>query len=282
MKFLIPPFDPETFAPLRENEVGVIGSIPNCSKTMHTSRMGEGVIEGIWKEHEKVWLVDLPVTTDLMRISLGKAKGIKERIILKVSALSQKAYVSKCIKYLKKWEKEEKKVIFLGFPFGIEPIISRMEKKRIKFNFDGFGVYTVGGWKSFIGSVTPATFRKKMVEYFGISEECCKDWYMMSEMSAGIPECKYHYKHIPYFLQPYVLDEEMNPLPYGKWGKFACLDPLANSYPGFISTGDRVKLLEHCPECDKPGPVLTPDISRMLGAGAKGCSAAIGKALEEM
>jgi len=33
-----------------------------------------------------------------------------------------------------------------------------------------------------------------------------------------------------------------------------------------------VKLLEKCPICDKPGPVLESDITRMAGAEAKGCA----------
>jgi hypothetical protein len=125
-------------------------------------------------------------------------------------------------------------------------------------------------------------FRKKINDRFGIPEEYCRDGYMMTEMNLFFPECESHYKHIPYFSYAMVFDEQMNPLPYGEYGTFAFLDPLANSYPGFIITGDRAKLLEHCPGCDRPGPVLAPEISRIEGAGPKGCAEVAAKLLEEM
>ena len=50
------------------------------------------------------------------------------------------------------------------------------------------------------------------------------------------------------------------------------VDPIANSYPGYIITGDRVKLLEKCPVCGKSGSVLESDVTRMAGAEAKGCA----------
>ena len=59
---------------------------------------------------------------------------------------------------------------------------------------------------------------------------------------------------------------------YDEWGRFAFLDPIANSYLGYIITGDRAKLLEKCPVCGKPGSVLESNITRMVGAEAKGCA----------
>lgn len=68
-----------------------------------------------------------------------------------------------------------------------------------------------------------------------------------------------------------VLDENNEPVGYGEEGRFAFLDPAANSYPGFIITGDKVKLLDGCPECEREGIVIKDEISRMVGAEAKGC-----------
>jgi hypothetical protein len=68
-----------------------------------------------------------------------------------------------------------------------------------------------------------------------------------------------------------VLDEDNQPMGYGEEGRFAFLDPVSNSYPGFIITGDRVRLYERCPACGRPGVVMDSDISRMAGAEAKGC-----------
>jgi hypothetical protein len=70
-----------------------------------------------------------------------------------------------------------------------------------------------------------------------------------------------------------VLGEDLKPLGYGQYGRFAFLDPLPDSFPGFFITGDRVKMMESCPVCDRVGPVIESDVSRMQGAEGKGCSA---------
>jgi acyl-protein synthetase LuxE len=82
-----------------------------------------------------------------------------------------------------------------------------------------------------------------------------------------------HYLHAPYtYYKPLVLDDELIPMGYGERGRFAFLDALARSYPGFIMSGDRVRLLEHCPVCDRPGPVLEPEIQRAKGEEVRGCA----------
>ena len=170
----------------------------------------------------------------------------------------------------------------MGFPSLLPLVMSKMEEEGIKFHFtDGIALFC-GGWKTAEGEkLSPKELRNRIKENFGIPDEHCRDLLAMNEINALFPECKGQYKHIPYFIQFYVLDEEMNPLPYGEYGRFAFLDPLANSYPGFIITGDRVKLLEHCPECDRPGPVLAPEISRLKGTEPKGCAEVTAKLLEE-
>ena len=82
-----------------------------------------------------------------------------------------------------------------------------------------------------------------------------------------------HYLHAPYtYYKPLILDEEYKPTEYGEWGRFAFLDAAAMSYPGFIVTGDKVRLLKRCPVCDRPGPVLEPEVKRAKGADMRGCA----------
>jgi hypothetical protein len=63
----------------------------------------------------------------------------------------------------------------------------------------------------------------------------------------------------------------MEPVGFGEWGRFAFLDPAGYGYPGFIMSGDKVKLFEKCPKCNKTGIVMESEISRMGGAEARGC-----------
>ena len=82
-----------------------------------------------------------------------------------------------------------------------------------------------------------------------------------------------HYLHVPYtFFKPVVLRNDLTPAGYGESGRFAYLDALAESYSGFVITGDQVRMLEHCPVCDRPGPVLEPEIHRAQGGEVRGCA----------
>jgi hypothetical protein len=54
-----------------------------------------------------------------------------------------------------------------------------------------------------------------------------------------------HYLHVHYtYYKPLVLDDNLVLAGYGEWGRFAFLDASAQSYPGFIISGDRVRLFE--------------------------------------
>ena len=46
-----------------------------------------------------------------------------------------------------------------------------------------------------------------------------------------------------------------------------------------IVTGDQVRLLERCPVCDRPGPVLEPEIKRAAGEEIRGCAEEMRKML---
>ena len=44
------------------------------------------------------------------------------------------------------------------------------------------------------------------------------------------------------------------------------------SYPGFISTGDKVRIHDECPVCGREGPVLEPEVERIKGEEIRGCA----------
>jgi hypothetical protein len=266
------------------DNISIILFSPNPSKTYNTARVGIiGFTDYLYREAEKWYMIDRPFTTKLLEIALGRTKGIKGKVIKKIADFSQKKIISDSIKYFKKCENERKKLIVVGYPYMLHLIMSEMEEKGIKFHFNDGGAMFGGGWKTAKGgNLSPEEFRNRMGENFGIAEENCRDAGGMTEISTNFWECKGHYKHIPYFFYPIVLDEEMNPLPYGEYGRFANLDPLADSYPGFIVSSDKYKLLEHCPVCGRTGIVVGAEISRMPGAEPKGCAAAMAKVISEM
>jgi long-chain-fatty-acid---luciferin-component ligase len=154
--------------------------------------------------------------------------------------------------------------------------------KRFEFGERGL-VATGGGWKTIGNEQIPReTFRKRVEEMLGIPETRCLDNYGMVEMNSYLPQCpEGHYFHVPYtWLMPLALDQNLEPAGYDEWGRFAFLDASAYSYPGFIMSGDRVRIRKQCPVCDRPGPVLEPGIERLSSEEMRGCAAEVTSALQ--
>lgn len=223
------------------------------------------------------FVLDREFTTDFVKYFLGTAKGVKDRIkgnLIKIlMAVAQNKIMNHFISVLEKCEKEKENALIGGQPFEINALLSRIEKNGKTFDLENSIVLTTGGWKIHRDiKLTEQDFRQKIARVLGIPDERCRDLYGMVECSTLNVSCEGHYKHIPNsVIYPMVLDEEYESVGFGEYGRYAFLDPLANSYPGFIMTGDKVKLLEHCPVCDRPGPVIDKNVSRMTDVEAKGC-----------
>jgi phenylacetate-coenzyme A ligase PaaK-like adenylate-forming protein len=219
--------------------------------------------------------IDREVTTELIRLTMG-GKGIKGKIAQILARRSSIKMVDDIIRWLEDREKNNDKFTMVGAPYILYAVMNRLKKEGKKFDFgENAGIGTGGGWKIQEHNRIPFNdFQKKVEEFLGIPGKFCLDVYGMVEGNGWMVHCpEGHYLHIPYsYYQPFVLDEEFNHLGYGEYGRFAFLDSAAMSYPGFIVTGDQVKLLEHCPVCDRPGPVLEPEIKRVKGEEIRGCA----------
>jgi len=184
--------------------------------------------------------------------------------------------VNKIIRWLERHEELGDKIVMVGPPFFIVAVMNRLQEQGRSLDLSEQGaVITGGGWKIYEDERIPvADFRRQVGEVLGITEDHCIDVYGMVEGNGWMIHCpEGHYLHAPYsYYRPLVLDEEFKPLGYGQWGRFAFLDAAASSYPGFIMTGDMARLLEHCPVCDRPGPVLEPEVRRASGEDMRGCA----------
>jgi phenylacetate-coenzyme A ligase PaaK-like adenylate-forming protein len=189
------------------------------------------------------------------------------------------------INWLERYERTTDTILLFGPPSLLLEIIETLEREGKRFEFGERGtVLTAGGWKvSEDKRISAAHFRKRVEEVLGIPETCSFDIYGMVEANAAPTSCpEGHYLHLPYtWFKPLVLDSSLTPAGYGERGRYAFLDALANSYPGFIITGDEVRLLEHCPVCDRPGPVLEPDVRRAKGEEMRGCAAVVQSVLKQ-
>ncbi len=216
------------------------------------------------------------VSMDMIRAAMSGQGGLKTRLLRKVVQWSSLRMVDRIIRWLEKHEGGDITITLAGAPFLVMNVIKRMESQGKRFNFaEKGGVITGGGWKVYENQrITSAEFRQVVQDRLGILPKHCLDMYGMVEGNAWNIHCpEGHYFHIPYtYFKPLVLDKDNKPLPYGEWGRFAFLDALATSYPGFMTTGDMVRMLEHCPVCGRPGPVLEPEIRRATGEDLRGCA----------
>ena len=264
----------------------VILLVPNPRLTNLTIASLFGIAYDLYKpENIHVALEDLKITTQFLRFQREEAIGIREKIkskaLSKISPIVQRKSDKRMMNLLEKFEKEDKRVNILGPPFWLNRIMERMRKEGITVDLPTSQVLTGGGWKAEEDKRMPEkVFREKVKEVLGIPDERFHDVYAMSECSSIFLSCEGHYKHIPPTILPFVLDEDLNPIGYNSYGRFAFIDPIPDSYPGFIITGDKVKLIEKCPVCKREGPVLDIEVSRLPGVEGRGCAAVMSELME--
>jgi len=265
----------------------VILLIPNPRLTNLTIASLFGIAYDLYKPHNiNVALEDTKITTHFLKMQRAETVGIKEKIkakaISKISPIVQKNSDKRMINLLEKFEKEGKRANIAGPPFWLNRILDRMIKEGRSVNLPTSQVLTGGGWKAEKDKRSPEeVFREKVKEVLGIPDERYHDVYAMSECSSVFLSCEGHYKHIPPTILPFVLDEDLNSIGYNKFGRFAFIDPIPDSYPGFIITGDKVKILKKCPICNREGPVLDVEVYRLPGVEGRGCAAVMADLMVE-
>ena len=238
--------------------------------------MGRWIAEGakIFKPEYRHFLTDKALTIDIVRLLAGQIRGMGDKLKLMIISKAMHKGQIKLLNMLKEMDKNGEQIYIITFPFQLYDLMKMMEEEGVYLNFGESNsvIITGGGWKIHEHrKISTEEFAKMIEEFFGINRKNYRDVYGMSEMNGLALECEARYKHLHPWIYPMALDENLEPMDFGEVGRFAFLDPVANSYPGFIITGDRVKLLEACPECGKEGIVIEGEITRMAGAEAKGC-----------
>lgn len=249
---------------------------PNPSKTSMWVGKVVSLMDHVFRDCQ--YAFDKDITTQIVRISQGDVRGLTDKLMAAVIQLLNVTsnMIPKIVRWLEERERSDDKVFIAEAPFILHAVVSRLEREGRTFDFGEKGaVITGGGWKTHEDEKIPMkSFRESVERTLGIPEENQVDLYTMVESNWHAIQCpEGHYLHIPAsVVYPLVLDESMRPVGYGESGRFAFIDPLANSYPGAIITGDVVKLHERCPICDRIGPVLEPEVRRMSGEEIRGCA----------
>jgi phenylacetate-coenzyme A ligase PaaK-like adenylate-forming protein len=218
---------------------------------------------------------DIKVTTENIQTLMGQVKGKTQGDKLETEKVDLHR-----IQLLEDIGKKTSKGEIHGAPFIINNMLSKMEEQGKNLTLGNrWAFYTGGGgWYG----ILQADLWKKVERVLGIPERNCRDIYGCTESIVAFPSCEGHYYHIAStLLQPFALDSNLEPVGFGEYGRFGLVEALAHAYPGCIITGDNVKILESCPSCDRPGPVISPPVARVAGVEDRGCAAMMKKLMSE-
>ncbi len=220
--------------------------------------------------------IDRELTSKDIQTAMSGGQGLKGRLYAYVQNRMQEKAIDKIIRWLEQHDEANGNISIIATPPLAYFVMKKLQALGKSFDFgEDSGIVTGGGWKVRENMRLPVKeFRKLARDVLGIPETCCLDCYAMVEGNGFMLHCpEGHYLHVPHtFFKPLILDQDLQPAQYGEVGRFAFLDGLAGSYPGFIITGDEARMLEHCPVCDRPGPVLEPEIHRAQGEEVRGCA----------
>jgi phenylacetate-coenzyme A ligase PaaK-like adenylate-forming protein len=220
--------------------------------------------------------IDRELTISTIQAAMKASQEPQSSEAARAQSQEQQKMIDRIVRWLEYHDETQKQISMIGAPYIFLAVMERLMEEGKNFDFGERGVVvTGGGWKIREDACVPIKdFRKQVRDVLGIPEHCCFDVYAMVEGSGWMMHCpEGHYLHAPYtYYKPFVLDKNLEPADYGELGRLAFLDALAGSYPGFVISGDEVRMHERCPVCDRPGPVLEPEVKRAKGEEVRGCA----------
>lgn len=167
-------------------------------------------------------------------------------------------------------------VLIFGTPFELKrACASAVDSGRRVDLPAGSLVVTGGGWKGEQG-ISRSDLLDHVERAFGVSAHDVVDAYSTTESNTVLLTCAEGRYHVPPLVEPVVLDDVLERVEGDDAsGILGLLDPFAVSYPGFLVTGDRVRLVRHPCPCGLSGPTIVGPIERSSAAEPKGCAGAL-------
>lgn len=271
---LLPPF---SFAELAKK----IG-LPGYDGFFLAFRKGNMGIQLVAQELAKLFrnaffLYDIDLSASALRfITRGPKDEEDQKHLMEFAAATvgkKEENYSKIINQIKKSTDAGQKILLFGAPYQFKELTEMIAVKEGAIPLKERSLLlTGGGWKTFEGQkIERETLTKMISEVFKAPADFIVDGYSMTEINGLLARCEHGRFHLPPVVEPVILDENLIPQE-GKdlKGAFGFLDPFALSYPGFIISGDNVRLLdEKCP-CGMYGPAFT-ELGRSPGREIKGC-----------
>lgn len=180
------------------------------------------------------------------------------------------------VRFLRAAAADHVPILIFGTPFELERACASVVESRRQLSLPrGSLVVTGGGWKGERG-VSRAELLDHVERAFGVPAHDVVDVYATTETNAVLLTCTEGRYHVPPLVEAVVVDEALERVDEDDAvGVLGLLDPFAVSYPGFLVTGDHVRLTRHGCPCGLSGPTIVGPIERAPLAEPKGCAGAL-------
>jgi len=167
-----------------------------------------------------------------------------------------------------------KPIYIFGPPFAVSALIDEIESKNIKINLGlQSKVLTSGGWKTVLSAISDQEFENKVAKTLNISPNQIRDLLGLTDIFTGLPECKYHKKHVPPWFHISVRDAQNvnEEVSENETGLLVYMSSLIQSYPAFCMPADLGSIWEGTCECGRTGEIVEHR-GRASKLGARGCA----------
>lgn len=170
----------------------------------------------------------------------------------------------------------KKNLAIVGAPIMFMNFMEYLEREKLVIqNAENICIITGGGWKKNVNiSLDSKQFFEKLSVFFvGINRQNVRDFFNMVELNSVLPSCECGSKHIPVWMDAYVIDLDSYEIAdQGKSGLLTFLDSTAVSFPGFIVSGDLGTVIyeDNCP-CGRKGKCIKIE-RRINTIESRGCA----------
>lgn len=172
-----------------------------------------------------------------------------------------------------------RRCLVFGAPYLLLELCERAKAHKLSIRLPkGSAAILGGGWKSFEGKrLSEDELYALIRETFDLPPSAVVEGYSMTEIQAVMLKCPAGRYHVPPFLETVILSESLSPVEGSDvTGVLSVLDPFAESYPGFLITGDTVRRVTGPCPCGRSGPAILT-IARTPGREVKGCGGIMAK-----
>ncbi|MEW6077710.1 MAG: hypothetical protein AB1724_07865 [Thermodesulfobacteriota bacterium] len=229
------------------------------------------------------FLYDMTLSPAAVRGIIRGAHSPEEQTLadefLRATVFNKEANYDRMIGALQESVRRRRKVIVFGTPYLLLEICQKIKARQISLKVrKGSGVIFGGGWKSFDGRRIPEEELVRLLsETFGLEPRHIAEGYSMTEIHGLMLRCSHKRYHVPPHFETVILDESLKPLAGDDvTGALGIIDPFAESYPGFLVTGDTVRRINAPCPCGRSGPMIL-SIERSAGREVKGCGGIMAK-----